>query len=128
MVPACQSTHASGLGCCAVETQYLPELWTTIKRSTHEHSAESFLRWLKDDNFFTRRDARTRDATALEPCDLLDAIIREDQGELVTHVAGCHDALRATTRQSPFSHWKLLQELYKGSATAVNMGNHSRTR
>lgn len=38
--------------------------------------------------FLTRMDAGRRGATALEPSDLLDAIIREDQGELATRFVG----------------------------------------
>ena len=38
--------------------------------------------------FLTRKDAGRRGATALEPGDLLEAIINEDQGELAKRFAG----------------------------------------
>ena len=38
--------------------------------------------------FLTRKDAGKRGATALEPGDLLEAIINEDQGELAKRFAG----------------------------------------
>jgi hypothetical protein len=38
--------------------------------------------------FLTRMDAGRRGAAELEPLDLLDAIVREDQGELATRFAG----------------------------------------
>jgi ATP-dependent Clp protease ATP-binding subunit ClpA len=45
--------------------------------------------------FLTRKDAGRRGATALEPGDLLEAIINEDQGELAKRFVG------AVTRSGP---------------------------
>ena len=45
--------------------------------------------------FVTRMDAGSRGATALEPGDLLEAIINEDQGELAKRFVG------AVTRSGP---------------------------
>jgi ATP-dependent Clp protease ATP-binding subunit ClpA len=45
--------------------------------------------------FLTRKDAGSRGAAALDPGDLLEAIINEDQGELAKRLAG------AQTRSGP---------------------------
>jgi hypothetical protein len=61
-------------------------------------------------------DAGRRGATALEPGDLLEAMINEDQGELTKRFVG------AVTRSGPirepqlFSQQTLRQKLFLGSA------------
>src|SRR5215472_5405237 len=52
--------------------------------------------------FLTRKDAGRRGATALEPGDLLEAIINEDQGELAKRFAGAETPSGPIRAPEPF--------------------------
>jgi ATP-dependent Clp protease ATP-binding subunit ClpA len=52
--------------------------------------------------FLTRKDAGRRGATALEPGDLLEAIINEDQGELAKRFVGATSSSAPIRAPEPF--------------------------